>query len=60
MLDKDETTDLLGRFERARRRVSQVSGVKGSAEEREYAILYDKLALHDIGNRRRLRKKYRN
>lgn len=51
--------DKLLRFERARRFLEKMQGVKAESYEREYSRAYDVLALAGIGNRRRLRAKYR-
>lgn len=50
---------LISEFERVRRALPKVPGIKGASYEREYSILYDKLAMKGVGGRRRLRKKFR-
>lgn len=57
---KDIDERLVNDFERARRSVGKIYGLKGVPAEIEYSRLYDKLAMRGIGNRRRLRKKYRS
>ena len=55
----DADLTLLSQLDRVRRQMVTQQGVKGSGAEREYSIIYDKLAMRGIGNRRRLRAKYR-
>lgn len=46
-------------FERVRRSLPNIHGLKAVPVEREYARLYDRLCLLKVGGRRRLRSKYR-
>lgn len=55
----DTEVDLVYRFESAKRRLVGINAKAAGGAEREYSQAWDRMAQKGIGNRRRLRAKYR-